>query len=101
MPDLSWLPPWLVAAAAVVGAISSVMAWTHARAAHDDAREAKGAIIEVDGKLYRLRDEVDGRLTELLAANKRQADTAASLARAEGVAQGEQAQRERQSDAQP
>ncbi len=101
MPDLSWLPPWLVALAAVVGAVASLNGWRTARAAKKAVEEASSAIIEVDGKLYRLKDGVDGRLTELIATNKRLADTAATLARAEGVAQGEQAQRDRSSDAQP
>ena len=53
--------------------------------------EANGAkIVELDGKLYQLGANVDGRLTELLR-------TSTAAAHAEGVISGEQAQRDRQS----
>jgi hypothetical protein len=84
----------------VVGAIASIAAWQNARAGRTAAEQAAGAVIEVDGKVYRLDKSVDGRLTELLATNRRLADTAATLARAEGVAQGAQSERDRHSGAQ-
>jgi len=59
----------------------------------DDAKRASennnARIVELDGKLYTLGVNVDGRLSELLRVST-------EAARAQGVAEGEQAQRDRQ-----
>ena len=64
------------------------------------AEKARDGLIEVDGKIYRLDQRVDGRLSQLLASNAQKAEVAIDLARVEGHAAGEQAQRDRSSDAQ-
>ncbi len=55
-------------------------------------REAKAAIITVGDKVFEVGKALDGRLSQLLAEAK-------ALAHAEGRAEGEQAQRERQTPA--
>ena len=68
-----------------------------ARAASDAATAAEEShkeIIAVGDKVFRVGEQLDGRLSELLAS-------ARLASRAEGVAAGEQAQRDRSSDAQP
>jgi hypothetical protein len=93
--DLTGILPYIVPACALVGSSFAAAAWWNARKARAIAEESSGALIEVGGKVYRLTEAVDGRLTELLATNARLAATAAALARAEGVAAGEQSQRDR------
>ncbi len=72
---------------AEVAAIAATIAKEAAEASQREVVATKDGVFEV-GR------QIDGRLTQLMA-------TATALARAEGIAQGEQAQRDRSSEAQP
>ena len=72
-----------------------------AAAAKEAAAESKREIIAVGDKLYLLDKRVDGRLTELLEQARREGIANADLARFEGHQAGEQAQRDRNAEAQP
>jgi len=61
--------------------------------AKEAAEQTTATLVEVGDKVFRIGEQVDGRLSELLRE-------ARALARAEGIAAGEQAQRDRSSEAQ-
>ena len=101
------IPATITALGAFVTAVGVIVIayWSYrgkerASRAADDAADAKKEIIAVGDKLYLLDRRVDGRLTELLEGIRAEGISAASLARAEGVAAGEQAQRDRAAEAQ-
>jgi hypothetical protein len=58
------------------------------------AERSAAVLIEVGDKVFAVGEQVDGRLSELLRE-------ARALARAEGVAQGEQSQRDRANASDP
>ena len=96
------LPATITAIGALVTALGVILVayWAYrgkerASKAADLAADAKKEIVAVGDKLYLLDKRVDGRLTELLAQARAEGVSNANLARAEGVAQGEQAQRDR------
>jgi len=107
MSDLD-IPATLTASAAVVTALGVILIayWSYrgkerASKAADFAEDATRAIVAIGDKLYTLDKRVDGRLTQLLEQVRSEGLIAADLARSEGRAQGEQAQRDRASEAQP
>ena len=63
-------------------------------AAQVAAEAGKKAIVATEAGIFELGKQIDGRLSELLKSSS-------ALARAEGVAAGEQAQRDRASEPQP
>jgi hypothetical protein len=87
--------------ATIIAACSAVYAAWTARKARVAAEKGREGVIEVDGKLYSLGKQIDGRLSELLAGKDRESVAAVRLAHAEGVASGEQSQRDRSAEAQP
>jgi len=94
---VSDLLPWITAAAILVGMavnlVGAVSAWRarqEAKRARVAAESSKDVYAVVDEHIVNLGRAVDGRLSELLKSTER-------LARAEGVAAGEQSQRDRQS----
>lgn len=90
----------LVAAFGVIlGAYWAYRAKDRAAAAARIASESQNEIIRVGTDVYELGKRVDGRLTELLDAAAAKGVTDAALARAEGKAEGEQKQRDRQAPA--
>jgi hypothetical protein len=82
--------------AACGGIVAAILAY-HARVKAEEARQkaaqAVGELIVIEGEVRKVGEAIDGRLTTLLA-------TTQALARAEGIAQGEQAQRDRSSESQ-
>lgn len=109
------LPATITAIASVVAAVglivTSVLAYLSRRATQRAAERAtiaadaavaaqaaaeasKKAIVATQDGIFELGKQIDGRLSELLKSS-------AALARAEGVAQGEQAQRDRSAEPQP
>ncbi len=99
IPDLGSLPAVITAIAAVIGALAALNGAINARRGRKAAQQAAAGIIEVDGKVFQLDRRIDGRLSDLLAANKRAADAAEELAHASGFTMGEQAQRDRSAPA--
>ncbi len=92
------IPATITALGAFVTAVGIILAayWSYrakerATTAAQLGKDNKDKIVELDGKLYKLGENVDGRLTALLASS-------VAAARAEGVSAGEQSQRDRQSD---
>ena len=78
---------------ALLGLMTQVVLKRFAEA--KEAAEATTAVlVEVGDKVFRIGEQVDGRLSELLKE-------ARALARAEGVAAGEQSQRDRAAESQP
>jgi hypothetical protein len=78
---------------AIIGAIAlayrqAVEAKTQATAARDATEENRKEIIATKTGIYEVGKQLDGRLTELLISSN-------AAARAEGVAAGEQSQRDR------
>jgi hypothetical protein len=73
--------------AAVIGLVGTVVV-RKLNAAKAAALQTATTLIEVGDKVFAVGEQVDGRLSELLRE-------ARALARAEGVAQGEQSQRDR------
>jgi hypothetical protein len=88
-------------AGTIIAAVAAIYAAWSARQARKAADKSNDGVIQVDGKLYSLGKQIDGRLSELLAGKDRESVNAVNLARAEGVAQGEQSQRDRNAEAQP
>ncbi len=102
------LPATITAIGALVTAVGVILIayWSYrgkegASKAADLANDAKKEIIAVGNKVYLLEKRVDGRLTELIEGVRAEGVSASALARAEGKAEGEQAQRDRAADAQP
>jgi hypothetical protein len=105
------LPATLTAFGALVAAVGVILgAWWAYRAKREAtiaAREivaskreilaSKVEIIRIGDEVFEIGKRVDGRLTELLDAAGAKGITDAALAHAEGVAEGEQRQRDRQS----
>lgn len=89
--------PYITATAAIIGMLIALAAAWQAAKGRAAAEDAKAGVIIVDGKIFKLDERVDGRLSQLLAANELKATAAADLARSEGHAAGEQAQRDRSS----
>ena len=83
----------LTAIAAVIGAIGGIVAAVLSYRAKTRVDKVVRDLTIVDGNVVELGDRVDGRLSELLK-------TTQALARAEGVASGEQSQRDRAAEAQ-
>lgn len=97
---MSEFAEFLTAIAALIAALTASIAaigvlWTRRKAAEaaEAALAAKRALVEIDGAIFGLGERIDGRLSELLKAET-------GKARAEGIAQGEQAQRDRAAEAQ-
>jgi hypothetical protein len=82
------LPATLTAIAAIIGAIGVILAAYWAYNAKKAGMENKGEIAIVKGEIRNVGTRIDGRMDELLRA-------ATASGRAEGVAAGEQAQRDR------
>ena len=61
-----------------------------AAAAAAKAESLESKLVELNGQVFTLGENIDGRLSQLLAVS-------AAAARAEGIAAGEQAQRDRSS----
>jgi len=92
--------PYITAGGAVIATFVTVLNYRQARRAREASEHAKDVLIEVDGKVVNLGRNMDGALTRLLESKDREARSAADLARSEGHAAGEQAQRDRASDSQ-
>ena len=102
------IPATITAIGALVTALGVVLIayWSYrgkerASRAADLAADATKAIVAIGDTIYLLDKRVDGRLTQLLEQVRSEGVVAADLARSEGRAQGEQAQRDRASEAQP
>ena len=93
-------PELITAIAALVAACGGVVAALLSYRGKNLAADAKKEIVAVGDKLYLLDKRVDGRLTQLLEQARAEGVTNANLARSEGHAAGEQAQRDRSSEAQ-
>jgi hypothetical protein len=76
---------------AVIGVIGRVIL-SRLDKAETDRAKTEAEVVAVGDKVYALGERLDGPLSELLV-------TARALARAEGVADGEQRQRDRQAGA--
>ena len=98
---MSDILPYVTAAGVIIGVIVTLLNYRASRAARLAAEKASSGLVEIGGKVYDLGAVVDGRLSQLLAATAQKAAVEAHLARAEGKAEGEQAQRDRSSEAQP
>lgn len=68
-----------------------------ADAAKEAAEHAKALLVEINGSVFTIGEKIDGRLTELIHAKDALLEVATARARAEGVAIGEQSERDRQS----
>ena len=90
------IPATITAIGAVVAAVGVILTAWWAYRAKTQASEATAQITVVGKDVYELGKRVDGRLTELLDAAAAKGVTDAALARAEGQAEGEQKQRDRQ-----
>ena len=77
---------------ALLGLLTQIILKRFAEA-KEAAEQTTATLVEVGDKVFRIGEQVDGRLSELLRE-------ARALARAEGIAAGEQAQRDRSSEAQ-
>jgi hypothetical protein len=82
----------ITAVAALVAAIGGIVAAVLSYRARRRVEDVEALVINIDGEVREVGRRIDGRLSKLL-------ETTGALARAEGVAQGEQAQRDRTSDA--
>jgi hypothetical protein len=78
----------ITAVAALIAAIGGIVAAVLAHRARKRVDVVEKALITIDGEVREVGKRIDGRLSELLRSS-------GALARAEGVAQGEQAQRDR------
>lgn len=87
-------PEAITALAALVAAVGGIVAAVLANRAKMTAEDSHAQIIATKEGVFELGKQVDGRLTELLNATRQSA-------RAEGVAAGEQAQRDRAAEPQP
>jgi hypothetical protein len=85
---------YLARRATLAAAERATVAADAAVAAQLAAESSKKAIVATQDGIFELGKQIDGRLSELLKSSS-------ALARAEGVAQGEQAQRDRAADPQP
>jgi hypothetical protein len=90
----------LTGLASAVGAVAiaylSYKARKDAAAARKAAVQSQDALVVIEGQIFALGMNVDGRLTQLLATAKAQGVAETALARAEGVTAGEKAQRDRE-----
>lgn len=91
MSDLSAI---ITAIAALLAAAGGILAAVLAHRARRKIEDAAVDILLVKGDVHEVGRRIDGRLSELLASSSK-------LARAEGHAEGEQAQRDRAADSQP
>lgn len=91
MTDLASIITALAALVAAAGGILAAVLAYRARRGVEDATEA---LTVIEGEVREVGERIDGRLTELLKSTS-------ALARAEGVAQGEQSQRDRAAESQP
>ena len=82
----------ITAIAALVAAIGGIVAAILAHRAKATAEAAEKAVVAVGDNVFELGKRMDGPLSELLSTTR-------ALARAEGVAAGEQAQRDRAAEA--
>jgi hypothetical protein len=82
----------IAALAALVAAVGGIVAALLAYRAHGKATEAVNELVIVKGQIHEVGAAVDGRLAELLRM-------AQALSHAEGVALGEQSQRDRAAEA--
>jgi hypothetical protein len=83
----------VTALAALIAAFGGIFAAVLAYRARQAARENSAEIIAVNGEVREVGERIDGRLSELLRSSN-------ALARAEGVAAGEQSQRDRAAEKQ-
>lgn len=83
----------ITAVAALVAACGGIIAAVLAHRARRGVEDASAALTLIEGEVREVGDRIDGRLTELLKSTS-------ALARAEGVAQGEQSQRDRAAESQ-
>lgn len=86
---MSDLAPVITALAALVAAVGGVVAAILASRAKKRVDTAAADLVLVGDEVRKLGDRMDGPLSELLVTTRK-------LARAEGVAAGEQAQRDRE-----
>lgn len=84
----------ITAIAALVAACGGILAAVLAYRARRGVEVATEALTIIEGEVREVGERIDGRLSELLKSSS-------ALARAEGVAQGEQSQRDRSADSQP
>ena len=84
----------ITAVAALVAAFGGIIAAILAHRAREASKANSAEIIAVNGEVHEVGERIDGRLSELLRST-------AALARAEGVAAGDQSQRDRAADRQP
>ena len=83
----------ITAVAAVLTALGAILGAYWAYRARQATKLNEARIVETQGGIYELGQKLDGRLEELLRISR-------AAARAEGVAAGEQSQRDRSSSAQ-
>jgi len=95
-----WAPIFAMVASFLTCVLALFAAWNAYQARRSAVKAAEG-LIEIDGKVFSLSKSVDGRLSALLAAKDDKAASDIGLARAQGHAEGEQAQRDRSAEAQP
>lgn len=95
------IPATIAAVGTLVTAVGTILiafwayrAKTHAARAAELAASNKGDIAVVQGEVREVGSRIDGRLTALLKSSS-------DLARAEGVAQGEQSERDRSAPPKP
>lgn len=85
---MSDLASFITAIAALLAAVGGIVAAILAYRARRGVEDASLALTVIEGEVREVGERIDGRLTELLKSSS-------ALARAEGVAQGEQSQRDR------
>lgn len=81
----------ITAIAALVAAIGGIVAAFLAYRARRKVEDIDARVIIIDSEVREVGKRIDGRLTQLL-------ESSTKLARAEGVAVGEQSQRDRAAD---
>ena len=108
-PFLAQLAQDFFAAATFIAALGAfAVAWRNrtradratkaAEAARLAAEDSKSTLIEVKGQIYELGKAVDGRLSKLLEQTEARGKAEGRALHAEGVVQGEQAERDRSSN---
>jgi len=98
-PFLAQLAQDFFAAATFIAALGAfAVAWRNrkvAEAAKLAAEDSKSTLIEVKGQIFELGKAVDGRLSKLLEQTEARGKAEGRALHAEGVVQGEQAERDR------
>ena len=96
------VPATITALGALVTAVGVILIafWAYrakvkATEAADRTVKLDRVLIDISDKVYALDERVDGRLSELLKSNREKSEALIVAARAEGIATGEQNQRDR------